>query len=762
MMASRPAPAPPDAKMRLASLLKQRVSLNTVVRVALGLAVVFLFLLNEGGIFQLGFLQRLELQAYDARLRMFMPRTPDPRVVILDIDEKSLAREGRWPWSRDKMARLVRELFDRYHVAVLGFDIAFPEPDESSGLGTLDRLASGPLKDDREFRGFLQGSRGKFEYDRIFGEEIGRHPVVLGFFLSPKADRTGALPLPMYDAKALGEDVHLKAVVATGYSGNRPELQQAATAAGHLAPGLDIDGVVRGIPMLMRLDDRYYEAMSLAVARVYLGNIPARIRIDSAGSGADAVSWITSLELGDKRVPVDDFASALVPFRGPRGSFRYVSATDVIRGALEPTELAGKIAILGTSAQGLLDIRTTPVGEDYPGVEVHANMVSGILDQTIKQRPPLAPEISVLIVLLTGVPLAFLLARTGALVSTLAVGTVLATIVGINLYAWQADNYVLNVAAPALMVLLLYLLNMVYGFFVETRSRRLITGLFGTYVPKELVAQMSRNPEEYSMRGESREMTVLFSDVRNFTSISEGLTPEGLKDMMNAYLTEMTEVIQEQRGTIDKYIGDAIMAFWGAPLADPGHVPHAVHAALEMQRRIRRLDAEFARRGWPMLHIGVGLNCGEMNVGDMGSRFRRAYTVMGDAVNLASRLEGLTKEYGVGILVSEAVAQAAPGFAYREIDRVVVKGRTEGVAILEPLGRVGEVDEALLQEVDRFHKALAHYRSRRWDEAERLLEALGAAAPATKLYAVYLERVARFRAAAPAQSWNGTWVFTTK
>src|SRR4030095_15519612 len=225
-------------------------------------------------------------------------------------------------------------------------------------------------------------------------------------------------------------------------------------------------------------------------------------------------------------------------------------------------------------------------------------------------------------------------------------------LVGVNLYVWKVHNLALNIAAPLAMLVVLYLLNMALCFFSEARSRRLMSGLFGTYVPKELVAEMSKNPEEYSMRGESRDMTVLFSDVRDFTAISEGLTPEGLKDMMNAYLTAMTEVIQEKRGTIDKYIGDLVMAFWGAPLHDTDHAAHGVEAALAMQKRIRAVDDDFVKRGWPILKIGVGLNCGEMNVGDMGSRFRRAYTVLGDSVNLASRLEGLTKEYGLGVLVS--------------------------------------------------------------------------------------------------------------
>jgi adenylate cyclase len=232
--------------------------------------------------------------------------------------------------------------------------------------------------------------------------------------------------------------------------------------------------------------------------------------------------------------------------------------------------------------------------------------------------------------------------------------------------------------------------------------------------------------------------------------------------MMNAYLTEMTEVIQHQRGTIDKYIGDAIMAFWGAPLNDAEHAKHGVEAALMMQKKIRAMDTNFVKHGWPILNIGVGLNCGEMNVGDMGSKFRRAYTVMGDAVNLSSRLEGLTKEYGVGILVSENVVKAAQGFVYREVDKVVVKGRQEGVSIFEPIGVVSEVGETTITEIERFHKALESYRKQQWDQAEQVLKMLAAAAPDRKLYRLYLKRIDYFRTNPPGAAWNGLWVFTTK
>jgi adenylate cyclase len=741
---------------------KLQMSINSMIRIGAGLLVVLALLLHESEWFQYRPVQQMELFAYDARLRLFMPRTLDPRVVILDIDEKSLNAEGRWPWSRNKLAAMVKELFDHYKVRVVGFDVAFAEPDPSSGLATLDALGKGERKDDKEYLAWLEQARLTLDYDRIFADEIGKHPVVLGFFLGGKTDKAGVLPPATFLEDSIGKPGwEVRHHLSTGYSGNIAALQEKAAAAGHLYPALDVDGTTRRVPMFMKYGKGFYEALSFAITRTYLGNAPAElyVRPPTAGSSVATVPWV---KIGPVTIPMDENMAALVPYRGATGVYRYISATDVIRKTLPPDELQDKIVIVGTSAQGLLDLRATPVREDFPGVEVHANLISGFLDQSIMHKPGEILAISVLTILVLGLPFAILLPRLSPILATGAMTITLLLLVAVNLYVWRVHALVLNLAAPFTMLVVLYLLNMAWGFFMETRSRRLMSGLFGTYVPKELVAEMSKNPEEFSMRGESREMTVLFSDVRNFTSISEGLPPEGLRDMMNAYLTEMTEVIQHTRGTIDKYIGDAIMAFWGAPLADPEHPAHGVEAALSMQKRIRSLDTDFAKRGWPALNIGVGLNCGNMNVGDMGSRFRRAYTVLGDAVNLASRLEGLTKEYGVGILVSENIVKAAPGFVYREVDKVAVKGRTEGVLIYEPLGKVGEVDESLVEESYLFEKVLGHYRNQRWDEAERLLAELATASPSTKLYKLFRERIFQYRYNPPDAGWNGVWVFKTK
>ncbi|HEX4944863.1 MAG TPA: adenylate/guanylate cyclase domain-containing protein [Usitatibacteraceae bacterium] len=736
-------------------------SLNDVIRAAIGIAVVFFFLVHEAEWQEFRFLQQLELWAYDARIRLFLPKTRDTRVVILDIDEKSLNAEGRFPWPRNKLALMLKQLFEHYQVRVVGFDIALPEPDTSSGLPIFEALAKGELKDNAEYQAFLRGARASLDYDKVLADEIAKWPVVLGVAMGGKEDVAGVLPAPVFEARALGE-AEYPHYTSTGYSGNIAILQKASTATGHFYPALDIDGVTRRVPMFMLYKDGYYEALSLAVARTYLGNAAVKIVLDEPRRyGPRLEGWMRSIRIGEVEVPLDRAMTATVPYRAA-GGFRYVSATDVLRGTLPAGELKDKIIIVGTSAQGLVDLRATPVQEDLPGVEVHATLVSGILDGTIKNRPPEVLGITAVLIALIGIPLAIVLPRLSALWSTAAVAALFALVVATNLYLWNARNWVVPIASGLLMLVLLYFLNMVYGFFAEARSRRLITGLFGTYVPKELVDEMAKNPGHYSMKGESREMTVLFSDIRDFTSISEGLTPENLKELMNTYLTAMTEEVQEKRGTIDKYIGDAIMAFWGAPLADPDHATHALETGIAMQKGLRGLDAPFAKRGWPPLHIGVGINCGMMNVGDMGSKFRRSYTVIGDAVNLASRLESLTKEYGVGILVSENIVRKATAFVYRDIDKVRVKGKHEGVGIFEPAGRQGEVGDETLREIERFHKALEAYRAQRWDDAEKMLKNLAYAAPEMKLYKLYLERVAHFRASPPPANWDGVFVFTTK
>ena len=366
------------------------------------------------------------------------------------------------------------------------------------------------------------------------------------------------------------------------------------------------------------------------------------------------------------------------------------------------------------------------------------------------------------LVLAAGLIMVFLMPLLSPFKATLLACFVTLALASVNLAFWQMNNVVLPFANGALLVVMLYALNMSWGYFVESRTKRQLTGLFGQYVPPELVEEMSRDPENYSMAGRKAELTVLFSDVRGFTTISEGLQPDQLATLMNEYLGAMTEVIRGKRGTLDKYIGDAIMAFWGAPVDDPEHARHAVLAALDMQARLPSLNEALAAKGWPTLKIGVGVNTGTMTVGDMGSPVRQSYTVMGDAVNLGSRLEGITKQYGVGIIVGEGTrALLGEEFVLRELDRVRVKGKAEPVGIYEPLGLAGQVDQETLEQLQRWNEALQAYRAQDWDRAEALLAELTGRHP-HYLYDLYAKRISRYRQEPPGAQWDGVTTFETK
>jgi adenylate cyclase len=393
-------------------------------------------------------------------------------------------------------------------------------------------------------------------------------------------------------------------------------------------------------------------------------------------------------------------------------------------------------------------------------VEIHAHLITGMLDGTTRSTPPWADDARLVAVLVLGALLTALLLRFGPLVGLVATLALLGGLFAAYAVAWSRF-WVVPMAAPMLTLFGLYALNTAYGFFAETRSKRQMTKLFGQYVPPELAAEMSQDPAHYTMEGQSRDMTVLFSDIRGFTDFSEKLPPAELAEVLNAYLSTMTRIVQQQRGTIDKYIGDAIMAFWNAPVDLADHATRAVATALEMQAALPQLNREFAARGWPEVKIGVGVNSGRMSVGNMGSEFRMSYTVMGDAVNLGSRLEGITKQYGVGILVTRPTVEADPVHAFMKVDEVRVKGKETPVAIYEPLGAKAGLAESVRQDAADFEAAFARYQVQNWEAAESTLRALNTRAP-RKLYDIYLERIAHFRAEPPPAGWDGVFVYTTK
>ena len=737
-----------------------------LVRYLLGCAILLLLIGHAAKIYHLGLVDRLDAIIYDTKLRLTMPQGVNERVVILDIDEKSLAEIGRWPWSRNRMSALVDKLFKQYGIRVLGFDIGFAEADNSSGLHSLETLARKNLKDNSGFQTILKGLRPQLDYDARFAETLRGKAVILGFFLTNSDTSSGALPPPV-----LPEDAFSGRAIAfttwQSHGGNLAEFQKNAAGGGHISPIVDLDGIIRRVPMLAEHQGAYYEALSLAMVRAYL-NFPKVVPgyPDDAVASKDLYGNMEWLDLptahSNLRIPVDENVAALIPYRGYEKSFRYYSIADVLADRIPHDLLKGRMILIGTTAPGLKDQRSTPVGESYPGVEVHANLITGMLEGSIKEKPAFALAVDMLLLLIAGGIMVFLLPLLSAFRASVTALLVLLSLLGVNMAFWQYGNFVLPLAAGLLLLLSLYALNMSWGYFVESRSKRQFTELFGQYVPPELVDEMSRNPEGYTMDGRKAELTVLFSDIRGFTTISEGLEPDQLATLMNEYLGAMTEVIRHQRGTLDKYIGDAIMAFWGAPVSDEEHARHAVLAALGMQQELLKLNQVFMQKGWPELKIGVGVNTGSMTVGDMGSPVRKAYTVMGDAVNLGARLEGITKQYGVGIIVGETTRNLLQtAFVFRELDRVRVKGKVEPIGIYQPLGVAEEVGKEVIEELSLWHQALRYYRAQDWERAETALLSLTRKTPCY-LYELYTQRIEVLRQQPPGEDWDGVTTFETK
>ncbi|MBB3118953.1 CHASE2 domain-containing protein [Pseudoduganella violacea] len=750
----------------------KRLALRYGARWLLGLGLALLAGLQVAGVLHSDAVERMDAYFSGLRMRAEAP-TLDPRIVIVDIDERSLAEVGRFPWSRDVMARLVQRLTGGYQAAAVGFDISFPEADTSSGYGVLQGLAQRELKGVPGLDAQLARLQPQLDYDGLLAAAMRGQPVVLGYNTSGGQPK-GALPQPAFTAELLNGR-RLDAFESSGYEANIARLQQAARGAGSFTVLPDSDGVVRSVPLLRKIGDGYYPALSLATAAVALqaraiapvldNTVDTLSHAEREYGGLESIALFTPE--GMLSIPVGEGLSTTVQFRGkggPQGgAFRYLSAADVLRGVSAPQLLNGAIVLVGTTAPGLNDLRATPVSAVYPGVEIHANIIKSILDGSFKARPDFALAAELLQVLLTGLLLSIVLPLLAPFWTVAVAAASAAAALGFNFWLYRAADAVLNVAAILLLILALFILNLAWGYFFEVRRGRALVSRFGEYVAPELVAEMAQDPEQYSMEGESRELTVMFVDVRGFTTISEGLPPRQLREYINLYLTAMSRDIRDShRGTLDKYIGDAVMAFWGAPVPFADHASRGVATALLMQASAARLDHSFRQRGWPALNIGIGLNTGAMHVGDMGSEIRRAYTVMGDAVNLASRLEGITKVYGVGIAVGQATREAAPNFVYRELDRVRVKGKNEPVAIFEPLAHAGQADAAALTRLERWHAALALLRDQHWDGAAAILLELRVADPACQLYQLYMQRIDYYRLHPPGENWDGVTSFDSK
>ncbi len=741
--------------------------------------------------------ERLDRVVYDQRFNLVpVARRPaDTKVVIVDFDERSLAAEGQWPWSRFKVGQLVQKLSE-YGVIVVGFDVTFPEPERNLAEEYQARLAEGVVQEGsaNALLPLLEENRDLFDADQYFADSMQAIDVVLGFsFRVDEGGRKGALPQPIFRMDQTAAD-KINLAEQQGFIGNVATLQEAAAGAGFFDTRPDIDGIIRSYSLFMRFQNRLYPSIALDMARLY--NLEPDFTPDVERDVTGSYEQLRGIRMSRTLIPTDGEGRVLVPYIGPSFSYPYISATDVLNDNLTAEQeeiLFNSLVLVGTTAVGLYDLRSTPVEAVYPGVEVHANVLNAILsappsitiggEEQVEERDTLSQlrdafdrdrispfpsrpswevgAVAVAIVVI-GLMLSVIYPHLGPALLTISSITFLLGITVLNFHLWTTYNLDISLVILWLLVVMITTVNMTYGFLKEGLNKKVIKGMFDQYVPPAHIDAMLNNPDKYNFAGESKELSVLFSDIRNFTTISEKLSAVELKSMLNEFFTPITGIIFDYSGTIDKYVGDMVMAFWGAPLDDPDHRTHAVQAALKMLAKVEELKPMFKEKGLPEVNIGVGINSGMMSVGDMGSTYRRSYTVLGDAVNLGSRLEGITKAYGVKLLIGEQTYAGLNGILCRQVDKVQVKGKEEPICIYQPLCTNDEASDELKVLVEQYHRAYAHYLKQGWDAAEQLFRELQRLDPQTQLYGIYLQRIVELRKQKLPENWDGTYRHTSK
>ena len=723
------------------------------------------------------FVEVVELIAMDTMFRLRGPIKPGPEVAIAVIDEKSLDEIGRWPWPRSKIARLV-DVLSRDQAKVIAFDIGFFEPDINTHIDLIDRLGSEITKlgiHDDVLKKTLVRERELADNDRIMAKALAasQSPVILGYFFHMDPGEAMAHITPEKFQQKIDSVLNGRYTAVMKVSENiapdskmflkayMPESNISLLAAESEASGYfnmfpDLDGTIRWVPLVLSCEDSLYMPLSIQALKNYAGAEQAIPFVTEAG--------IDHIDVGAYRVPTDELGRYLVNYRGPKQTFKHYPIADIINGVYPPGTFKDRVVMVGATAVGIYDLRVTPFDSTFPGIEVHATVVDNILHHDFLLRPGWAGLFDMASIVFVGLVLGIVLSRLTAIWG-FVFGTFLAA-------AWTGTTYLLfirgtwvNIIYPLLTLIVVFLGINTYRYITEEREKKKIKGAFSYYVNASVVSEMLKNPEMLKLGGDKRILTVLFSDIRGFTTISEQMDPESLVHMLNQYLTVMTDIVFKYDGLVDKYIGDAVMAVWGAPLSQPKHALLACRAGLEMMAALEELRKKWALEdeSIPFIDIGIGLNSGPMVVGNMGSEARFDYTVMGDAVNLGSRLEGANKHYGTNIIIGEMTYQQINEDLYcRELDSVAVKGKEKPVKIYELLGDYRRVPDEKLNMARSFSRGLNAYKRQKWQEARRIYSAINCYYPEDKPTEMYLKRITELEKNPPDPNWNGVFVMKTK
>lgn len=718
------------------------------------LAVAFVIKYNE-----FPFIQHFQLQVFDYYIKQH-PReyTPQP-VKIIDIDEESLNRLGQWPWPRTKLAEMVEKL-QGAGVAAIAWDVVFAEEDRTTPKHMLrywdkqeqlrDVIATLP------------------DHDAVFAKALSEGNSITSFVFLNKGKNT---PKTKAGFSFAGEDPRQFLRNFSAATTTIPLLENSAVGNGALNSFPDNDGIIRRMPLIAVIGEKFYPTLSAEALRVAQGASGYIVKsVGASGEeGFGAKTGITDLKIGAFEIPTDAGGNFWIYYT-PYVAERYIPAWKVFEPDFDTAQVEGHILLVGTSAAGLKDIRTTPMSPSTNGVEVHAQAIEQVLTGEYLRRPDWMVGVEIIAMSVIGLVLIVMMIWLPALWGALFTAIVLGLALGGSWYAFLHHRLLIEPITPGIAILLLYLTGSLTKYMAEEQKKKYIKQAFSQYMSPELVNQLSTNPDKLKLGGEMKDLTLLFCDIRGFTSISETMNAEELTVFINHFLTPMTDVILSQQGTIDKYMGDCIMAFWNAPLDDPDHPQHAAQAALDMLQTLSQLNKKLALENHDNpTAIGIGINSGECCVGNMGSDQRFDYTVLGDNVNLASRLEGQSKTYGVDIVIGEATEQYLSDFATLELDLIRVKGKQQAVKIYALLG-----NRALKENKDFdafcqcFHTMLTQYRTQAWEEA---LATLDQAITLSKtlenvdtatLLELYSERIHAYQSSPPTKDWDGVYVASSK
>lgn len=710
-----------------------------------------------------------QLSPFEYKIKdlMFMARGEfkgNDNIIIIDIDEKSLKELGQWPWSRDKVARLLQNLAD-YGIAIVGLDVVFAEPDNSSPKKVLQKLG--------------MPHENIMDYDDVLGQTIAQTPTIVGYVFALGDDAIFPEGRPKTSAIIIEQNKPENSYLIKPYRAilNIPQIQKNAYSNGYFNTVPDNDGIVRSIPLVMEYDGIIYPSLSLEMMRIVLEQDKITIQYDEKG--------VSQILIGERSIPTDFYGRMLINYRGPQKSYHYISATDIYNKRVDPLHVNGKIALLGTSAAGLLDLRSTPFDSVYPGVEVHANALDNILNKDFLSKPIWAVGADILSIVLVAFLTFLILLFPSAIISFTTLIFLNGGLIGLHYYFMVNDGILLNTILPFMTINLLFLVGQGLNYFLEIKQKEMIKGKFASKVsPAVMNDILSSNGDV--LAGMEKEITVFFSDVRGFTNISEALgNPKHLIHLMNTYMDPMTDIIIKSGGTVDKFIGDAIMAYWNAPLDVKDHADQAVSASLMQLHQLKELNAhikenpEFInvvtmseQKGVPIIDIGIGINTGVAIVGEMGSSGRSDYTVIGDPINLGSRLESLCKYYHSKLNISNFTKEKLKGdYIFRFLDLVTVKGKSEPIEIWQIHDFDNELKDSLYEvskaQIDKelrlYHLAIEHYKKASFEEALTIFKEIDSWENKTNqtIYHIYIERCLHY-IAFPPTAFNGVFVHTTK